>query len=534
VSKLVLFGGFARGWRERGDPDEVAQREALLTLVRRGWGKENPAFRQVFTSMFLPEGTPEQMQAFNELQRISASPENAARLMEAFSAIDVVELLPRVSVPTLVLHCRNDARVPYGSGRQLASEIPGARFVTLDSRNHLPLEHEPAWRRMIEEIARFLLEDEAAADPDAAHAVDGHANHRTHSGSAAWHEADRLFDEALAQPAREREAWLRRRCADRPELLDRVRRLLQLGERATDELRTGGALAGEIGADALDDDAGLAPGERLGPYIIGERLGSGGMGVVHRARHERLGRDVAIKALPGAAPLRGDALQRFEREARLLATLDHPNVATVHDFLVVGGRPYLVLELIDGECLSERIARGPLPLGDALSVARGIAAALEEAHGTGVVHRDLKPGNVKIDTRGRVKVLDFGLAKAFGPGEKGSSFSTGVSALLGTPGYMSPEQARGAEVDARADVWAFGCVLYEMLSGVRAFDGPTASDAIAAVLRDEPSPSRLPSSTPAVLRELVSRCLEKDPARRPRTMEGVRLALSRVDEDGAG
>jgi pimeloyl-ACP methyl ester carboxylesterase len=519
VSRLVLFGGYARGWSIRNDPTEIEERKALLTLVRKGWGKENPAFRQVFTSLFLPEGTPEQMAAFNELQRVTTSPENAVRLIEAFSKIDVMDLLPQVNVPTLVVHCRNDARVPIRCGREIASGIPGARFVSLDSRNHLPLEHEPAWRKLIDEMTAFLDED---AD------ISSRSPAGTREPTGSWDEADRLFNEALDLPEERRGDWLRERCGSRPALHAQVERLLQWSSQGGGALATGGALDGDIGMQAFSEGPALEPGSRLGPYEVHERIGSGGMGTVYRASHEKLGRDVAIKALAGGWHFRTDMLKRFEREARVLASLDHPNVATVHDYMVVEDRPYLVLELVDGETLTERIARGPIPIEQAREIAAQVTDALAEAHDRNVVHRDLKPGNIKITERGRVKVLDFGLAKtveATRADPSASSIVTTSIAVLGTPAYMSPEQARGIEIDIRADIWAFGCVLFEMLTAEPIFAAASVSDSIAAVLRDEPDLTSLPPETPPELARLIRQCLQKDLAERPQTIDQVRSLL---------
>jgi len=527
IRKLVLYGGYARGWKARGNEREIVQREALKVLVREGWGSDNPAFRQVFTSLFFPEGTPEQMHAFNELQRITASPENAVRIIEALSTIDVSELLHRVTVPTLVLHCREDGRVPFEAGRELASGIPGARFVALEGRNHLILEQDPAWPRFRDEIAAFLTGA-------------SHSGLRAET-EPAWEEVDALFAEALDVPPAAREAWLEARCGSRPGLRDRVRRLLAASEETHAALRTGGALEGGIGADlAAGDDALLGAGTKLGPYEILEHIGTGGMGIVYRARHGRLERDVAIKAITAPTGFGTDGLRRFEREAKLLASLSHPNVATVHDFLVVEGRSYLVMEFVEGEALSERIRRGPIPRPEALRIALELTDALAEAHHKGIVHRDLKPGNVMLTPRGRVKVLDFGLAKAMqAPGRRTiepGSFATASMALLGTPGYLSPEQARGQEVDARTDIWAFGCILYELLSGHRAFDAENASEAIAAALRDEPGWSRFPADTPPGILELVRQCLHRDPGLRPQRIDevGARLRAAVSAEPATG
>ncbi len=274
----------------------------------------------------------------------------------------------------------------------------------------------------------------------------------------------------------------------------------------------------------------LAPGARLGLYEIVAPLGAGGMGEVYRARDTRLGREVALKVLPDALARDAERQARFEREARLLASLNHASVATVHGFEEAEGSRFLVMELVAGETLDQKLARGPLPVEEALSLARQIAEALEAAHAAGIVHRDLKPGNVKISPEGRVKVLDFGLAKAMGSDGGAALVSdsptlTRAGAVLGTAAYMSPEQARGLEVDRRADVWAFGCVLYAMLTGRRAFEGETGPVTLAAVLRGEPDWSSLPRDVPASIRRLLRRCLEKDPDRRPRDASDVRLEI---------
>ncbi len=286
----------------------------------------------------------------------------------------------------------------------------------------------------------------------------------------------------------------------------------------------------------------LEVGERLGPYEIRGALGSGGMGEVYRALDPRLGREVAVKILPEELGRDADRLARFEREARLLAALSHSGIAVIHEVSETqgkGGTPlhYLVMELVEGETLAERIARGPLPLAEALRVARDVASALTAAHDKGIVHRDLKPANIKLSPDGHARVLDFGLATALESGGAASgapeakTLTRGVTragAVLGTPLYMSPEQARGAAVDRRSDIWSFGCVLFEMLSGQLAFDAPSVPDVIAAVLTREPDWSKLPRATPAPLRRLLERCLEKDVERRLRDAGDARLELDEL------
>ena len=271
----------------------------------------------------------------------------------------------------------------------------------------------------------------------------------------------------------------------------------------------------------------LGPGTRIGTYEILSALGAGGMGAVYRARDTRLGRDVAIKILPDAFASDAERLARFEREARTLASLNHPHIAQIYG---VEDRA-LILELVEGDDLSDVIARGALPLADALAVARQIALALEGAHDAGVIHRDLKPANIKVRPDGTVKVLDFGLAKtardrsASSGSALTSPATTGLGEILGTASYMSPEQARGRPVDRRSDLWAFGVVLFEMLSGQRMFGGDTVTDVIAAVVTREPDWSALPASTPSPIRRLLTRCLQKDSARRLRDAADARLEI---------
>jgi Tol biopolymer transport system component len=280
-------------------------------------------------------------------------------------------------------------------------------------------------------------------------------------------------------------------------------------------------------------------GRTIAHYQVTDRLGAGGMGEVYRARDSKLGRDVALKVLPEVFARDPDRLMRFEREARLLASLNHANLAVIHGIEQDADRRVLVLELIEGDDLSKRIGRGALPLDEALAIARQVADAVEAAHEQGVVHRDLKPANIVVNADGVVKVLDFGLAKAL---ESDASPTSGLSqsptllassptaagVILGTAAYMSPEQARGRKVDRRADIFAFGCVLYEMLTGRQAFPGDTVSDTLAAILRAQPDWSALPANTPRAIVQLLRRCLEKDPKQRLRDIGEARIAIDAV------
>jgi Protein kinase domain/WD40-like Beta Propeller Repeat len=261
-------------------------------------------------------------------------------------------------------------------------------------------------------------------------------------------------------------------------------------------------------------------GTKLAHYKITSQLGRGGMGEVYQATDSKLGRSVAIKLLHEVFAQDVDCVMRFEREARVLASINHPNIAVIHGIEQADGRTFLVMELVDGETLAERIKRGAIPVPEAVRIAREIAEGLEAAHEKGIIHRDLKPANVKIAADGKVKILDFGLAKAYAPEAANADLSdsptlvsaaaTNAGVILGTASYMSPEQARGRTVDRRTDIFAFGCVLYEMLTGRRAFEGENVSDTLAAVLRGEPDWAALPATVPTAVRTLIRRCLEKD------------------------
>ena len=277
-------------------------------------------------------------------------------------------------------------------------------------------------------------------------------------------------------------------------------------------------------------------GRRLGVYQLHERIGAGGMGEVYRARDTRLQRDVAVKILPHTFTAESDRRARFEREARVLASLNHPNIATIHGVEDADGIHALVMELVEGETIADRLGRGPVPVPDALAMARQIADALDTAHERGIVHRDLKPANIKVTSSGLVKVLDFGLAKAVAgddtePDAHASTvtaFATQEGLVVGTPAYMSPEQMRGQSVDKRTDIWAFGCVLYELITGRAAFARQTISDTIAAILDRDPDWESVHAIAPATVWSLVRRCLVKDPKRRLRDIGDVRIQIDEI------
>ena len=285
----------------------------------------------------------------------------------------------------------------------------------------------------------------------------------------------------------------------------------------------------------------LSPGSTLGPYEVLSAIGRGGMGEVYRAKDTKLGREVALKILPDQFATDPDRLARFKREAQVLASLNHPNIGGIHGLEETDGVRALVLELVEGQTLADRIGKGAVPLDEALAIAKQIAEALEAAHEQGIIHRDLKPSNIKLRQDGTVKVLDFGLAKALEPVSATGTDATAsptitspamtqMGVILGTAAYMSPEQARGKAVDRRSDIWAFGCVLYEMLTGRRLFEGDSPTDTLALVFTKEPEWSALPPQVPPAIRALLKRCLERDRVKRLGDVAAIRFAL----EDVAG
>ena len=277
----------------------------------------------------------------------------------------------------------------------------------------------------------------------------------------------------------------------------------------------------------------IAPGSRIGPYEVTAHLGEGGMGVVFRGRDSRLQRDVALKLLPDHFANDADRLPRFEREAQVLASLNHPNIAQIYGLEQANGSTCIVMEMVEGETLEEKLKHGPLPVDEAVGIAKQIADALAVAHERGIVHRDLKPANIKLTRAGTVKVLDFGLAKALGPGPSDLNATTAATfaggsvagVIVGTPGYMSPEQARGKDVDSRTDIWAFGCVLFEMLTGRQAFSGETVTDVLANIVTTPPDLDLLPKSTPAAIRLLLTSTLNKNSSQRLQHIGDTRLFL---------
>jgi TolB-like protein len=360
-----------------------------------------------------------------------------------------------------------------------------------------------------------------------------------------------ILDEALTREGVERTAFLDERCAHDPALRREIDDALA---RSDSSAPAGGGDGSSSEAEGLTFSAptaegrapdGLAesepPPKQLGHYQIVSLLGRGGMGEVYRCRDPRLARDVAIKTLPGDVARDPDRLSRFRREARALAAVNHPGIAAIHGLEESAGHTFLVLELVEGETLAERLERsGPVPLDESLKIAAQVADALDSAHARGIAHRDVKPANIKITPEGRAKVLDFGLAKSAEGSPLDLALSavptavTAVGQVVGTPAYMSPEQARGQAVDHRTDIWAFGCVLFELLSGSRPFRGANLPDLMTAVVSRQPDWSLLPARTPERVRAVLRRCLEKDVARRMAALGEARAEIERVQAGRRG
>ncbi len=464
VSHLILYGAYARGWAQRDSPEEIEQRQAALTLVRLGWGKDNPAFRQLWTSLYAPDATPEQAQSFNDLQRVSTSPENAVKLLTEMGNINVADLLSQVRVPTLVLHCPDEAGVPFEEGRKLAGTIPGARFVPLEGRNHLLLEGAPAWGKFVREIRRFIGAPETSALAQTSSDV----------GTAIGH--------------------------------------------------------GDIHRSDLPER-----------YTLISFLGVGGMGEVYLADDKKLGRKVALKTLPAEFTNDNERLRRFQHEARAASALNHPNLLTIYEIGSEAGAYFIATEYVDGLTLRAMLKRGRLKVDQALDIAQQTAFALTAAHGAGIVHRDIKPENIMVRQDDIVKVLDFGLAKLLEDhardmidheADTRALVLTDPGRVLGTPQYMSPEQARGMDIDARTDIWSLGVMIYEMLAGRPPFFGETKSHTVVAILESEPPAlSTFAPEAPPEFQRIVRKALTKDPDNRYQTARDLMIDLRNLRRD---
>ena len=358
------------------------------------------------------------------------------------------------------------------------------------------------------------------------------------TGKVHWRQIEEISESALERLPGDREAFLREACGGDEEVRHEIEAVLANIARAEMFLEQPvAAVAAQVLETSTDA---VLTGGRLNALAIGPLIGIGGMGQVYRAHDSELDRDVAVKVLLPEFARDADRVARFAREARVLATLNHPNIAQIHGFEKSDAATAIIMELVEGETLTERIARGPSAMSEMLSIARQIAEALEAAHDQGVIHRDLKPANIKVRPDGTVKVLDFGLAKSVqhtaSEGDermKSGDPSTIPGMILGTTAYMAPEQARQKPVDRRVDIWALGCVMFEMLTGQPAFTGETPSDVLVKIIEHEPNWEALPATTPPAIRRLLSRCLEKSARHRIDSAAVVRLEIDDAERGPA-
>lgn len=522
VSHLILYGSYAAGLKRRQlQEKDLEEAEVFSQLIKVGWGKDHAAFRQVFTSLFIPEATAEEAGWFNELQRVSSSPENAARMLAGFYELKVDDLAMQLDLPTLVLHAHGDLRVPFNEGRRLASLIPNARFVPLYGRNHILLKTEPAWQQFLSEVRAFL--GVKTTDPHATlvKARPKGTQEELSDTASRWKEISALFEQAADLGPTERDLLLKR--VEDPDVRRQVETLLenQSSKSFTPELTEilkGSLLSFNQAADDL-------VGRTISHYRVIEKLGEGGMGTVYKARDDRLDRFVALKFLPAYLSVRQDLKNRFIQEARAAAALDHVNICTVHEIgETVDGQLFIAMACYEGETLRDKLDRGPLPLDLVLKYAVQTAKGLAQAHAAGIVHRDIKPANLFVTTRGEVKILDFGIAKV------ADVQLTGAGILVGTVAYMSPEQGDGKGADYRTDVWSLGVVLYEMLTGRHPFVGQSGEVSLYAIQHEEPpNVITLRAETSRALETIVKRLLAKLPEQRYQDLEELIVDLQAVE-----
>jgi pimeloyl-ACP methyl ester carboxylesterase/tRNA A-37 threonylcarbamoyl transferase component Bud32 len=496
VTHLILYGTYAKGLLHRNLPQAEAERDVLLQLIRVGWGKEHAAFRQVFTSLFLPEGTPEQIQDFNELQRVSSTPENAARMIDAFHNLDVTDVAKTIRIPCLVLHARGDLRIPFEEGRRLASLLPNARFVPLESRNHILMETEPAWKIFASQVRSFLGVPDESVEKNPA--------------PERWAEIGDLFEKALQIPEEQRNAFLDEKCAHDSVLRKEVESLIARADKTGLSSKLGSVVS-RSAASWLSSSFAIQPVQSAGNYEILEKIGEGGMGLVFKARDLKLERIVALKILPDFPGDQQKTRLRFIREARAAAALDHPNICTIYEIdETQTGLLFISMAYYQGAALNEIIKRdAPLPLPIVQDYALQIAEGLAHAHEHGVVHRDIKPANMFVTLDRRIKILDFGIAQV----AEGNLTQSG--AVMGTLAYMSPEQASGQHVGAQSDLFSLGVMLYEMLTGKQPFTGGSQYVLLSAIQNDEaPAIGHLRPELSESWIQMIHQLLQKDPARR--------------------
>jgi pimeloyl-ACP methyl ester carboxylesterase len=514
VSHLILYGTYARGLLHRESRESEAERQVLLDLIRVGWGKEHSAFRQVFTSLFIPDGTPEQVRNFNELQRVSSTPENAARMIDAFHHLDVQEIAKTIQIPCLVLHARDDLRIPFEEGRRLASLLPNAQFVPLQGRNHIVMETEPAWKVFLNQIRSFLDVKDSGQNESAKTAIT----------AARWIEIGDLFERVVDLPQNQRESFLSENCAHDPSLRKEIESLLSRAEKTglSSEI---GSVVGKSAASWLSASAAFQTGQIVGDYSILEKIGEGGMGFVFRALDMKLERTVALKLLPYLPGDQQKIRARFIREARAAAALDHPNICTIYQIdETATGLLYISMAYYQGATLNEIIKKdAPLPLTMVQDYALQITDGLAHAHENGVVHRDIKPANIFVTQQRRIKILDFGIAQV------AEQSLTQSGAVMGTVSYMSPEQASGQIVDARSDLFSVGVMLYEMLSRRKPFIGESHYALFNSIQNDEPpSIATFRHDLSDQWIEMVNRLLKKNPEDRYQSSDELMQTLRKL------
>lgn len=522
VTQLILYGSYAAGLKQR----ELSQKaldeaEVFLQLIKLGWGKEHVAFRQVFTSLFIPEATAEQASWFNELQRVSSSPENAARLLNAFHDLDVRDLATTLKVPTLVLHAKGDLRIPFDEGRRLAALIPDSRLVPLYGRNHILMKTESAWQRFLSEVRGFL--GVAPAEQHATLLKERSTRASRAITDSRWKEISALFEQAVSLGITERGELMAR--VNDLDLRRQVETLLEEDVAGSLAPEIAGVLKGSLLSfdQAFDEFS----GRTVSHYSILEKLGEGGMGTIYKARDQRLDRLVALKFLPPYFSAKQELKARFILEAKAAAALDHANICTVYEIgEAPDGQLFIAMPCYEGETLKDKIERGPLDIDEAIAYALQIADGLAHAQAAGIVHRDIKPANLFVTNPGQIKILDFGVAKVVDVN------LTSAGMLVGTIAYMSPEQASGKTQDYRTDMWSLGVVLYEMLTGRHPFAGESGAVSLYAVQHEEPERvTKMRPEISAVLDSAIARLLAKEPSQRYPTFEEFLSDLKRVQED---
>ena len=477
VSHLILLGGAVN---ENSDDLNRAKSEKLknfLRILKLNWGNEDKAKQREITANIFPDTTTEQISDFINVQQTSTSPENIFQILKVFSETDISDFAKKVKCPTLIFHSMDDEFIPFSQSGLLATLIPDSKLILLDSRNHFLLENEPAWRDFLVESKSFLGVSVSGFEPPTKEQIiDSQAT--IPMEDARWEQVGELFAEAMKLPADERRELLDQLDADAIDLRREVEALIQNAER---EKFSAPVSFRSKTVRHIEDE--ISEEQIISQYKILKKLGEGGMGVVFRAMDLSLEREVALKFLPRRYNTNPAMKERFKREARAAAALDHANICGVFE---VGetdeGRLFIAMPFYKGKTLKEKIFDKSITVSDAVEYAIQTAEGLAHAHQAGIIHRDIKPENIMITDDGQLKILDFGVAKI------ADADITQKGTLLGTISYMSPEQAAGETVDARSDLWSLGLVLYEMLTGRQPFNHEEISTMISTILLREPVP----------------------------------------------